>query len=360
MNPLLVKTLRVAALYNSLIKPMKVLIIKLSSIGDVVHTLPALYALRRGFLKKGIKARIDWLVEEAASGIIKGHPLIDRVIAVKRGWIRNFKENRDVARELASEGYDIVIDFQGLMKSGVWVLLSKGKRRVGFSNSRELSHMFLNEKLPPYDPERHAVDRYLDLARHIGAVTDEVVFPLNIEGARESVAQKLKDNGGEGGPFFVLVTRARWDTKLWSDEKFIELAKRINGGACLNAVLVGGSSDRPGLEEMKARIGDKAINLSGMTDLKELAALMRLSDFVVTVDSGPMHIATAAGAKIIALFGPTAPWRTGPYGGGHIVVRKGLGCSPCFRKRCSTIECMKDITVEDVMGAVAGFMDKAG
>ncbi|MBI5810019.1 MAG: glycosyltransferase family 9 protein, partial [Deltaproteobacteria bacterium] len=144
---------------------MRVLIIKLSSIGDVVHTLPALYALRKGLEKTGARAEIDWLVEEPASAILLGHPLIDNVIVVKdRGWTRDIKGNMKAARFLAGRGYDMALDFQGLLKSSVWVHLSRGGRKIGFSNSRELSPAFLNEKLPPYDPDRHAVDRYLDLA----------------------------------------------------------------------------------------------------------------------------------------------------------------------------------------------------
>lgn len=330
---------------------MKVLIIKLSSIGDVVHTLPALDALRKGFRAKGVKARIDWLVEEAASGILKGHPLIDEVITVRRGWARNLRENLRTARLLGERGYDMALDFQGLLKSGAWVYLTAAKRRVGFSNSRELSHIFLNEKLPAYDPERHAVDRYLDLARHVVGPTGAPSFTLGLEGAESSIREKLDENGAKG-PFFVMVTRARWAAKLWNDDSFIELARRIAAEKGLRPVLAGGLSDAPGLTSMAGAIGKGAISLAGETDLKELTALMRLSEFVVTVDSGPMHIAAAAGARVVALFGPTAPWRTGPYGEGHIVLRKGIECSPCFRRDCKDPRCMGLITVEEVTEAI--------
>lgn len=334
---------------------MKVLIIKLSSIGDVVHTLPALHALRKGFDKSGVKAEIDWLVEEAASGILEDNPLIDKVITVRRGWGRNLGNNIKTARLLAKERYDIVMDFQGLFKSGVWVLLSKGKRRIGFSNAREGSHIFLNEKLPPYDPERHAVDRYLDLARYAGGVAENVVFPINIpRGAEKSVAEKLERCGAiaPGSPFFVMVARARWATKLWDDEKFAEFARRMTERTGFFAVLTGGQKDREALESMRSKIGARAVNLAGMTGLQELSALLKRSRFVLTVDSGPMHIAAACGSKVAALFGPTAPWRTGPYGSGHRIISKGVECSPCFRKSCADARCMGGITVEDAAAAV--------
>ncbi|MBI5644191.1 MAG: glycosyltransferase family 9 protein [Deltaproteobacteria bacterium] len=329
---------------------MKVLIIKLSSIGDCVQTLPALYALRKGFGKKGIKARIDWLVEEAASSILKDNQMLDNLIVVKRGWAGNLKENLKAARSLASEHYDIVIDFQGLLKSAVWVMLSGGKRRIGFRNGRELSHLFLNEKLPAFDLEMHAVDRYLSLAKYLGGLTGEAVFPIDTGKESSGLKKKLKESGiKNGSPFFVMVTRARWATKLWTDRKFVEAARRIIDKTGMQAVLAGGASDSAALDKIRDEIGHGSVNLAGRTDLKELAALFKMASFVITVDSGPMHMASAVGAKTVALFGPTAPWRTGPYGKGHIIIRKGVACSPCFKKRCGEPKCMEGITVEEVV-----------
>ncbi len=339
---------------------MKVLIIKLSSIGDCVHTLPALHALRKGFDNARVKARIDWLVEEAASGVLKGNPLIDNLIVVKRGWAKNFGENRKTARLLASTGYNMVLDFQGLLKSGVWVMLSKGRKRAGFSNGRELSHLFLNDRLPPYDIERHAVERYLDLAAHAGGDVSDVKFCLHIpKASMESAVKKLAKNViKKGSPFFVLIPRARWETKLWDDGRFVELAKMIEAKTKIPAVLAGGPSDMAALEAIKDKIGKGAVNLSGQTDLLELAAILKMARFAITVDSGPMHLAAAVGTRTVALFGPTAPWRTGPYGKGHIIVRKGLKCSPCFKRKCAAPKCMKEISVSDVMAAVGEVLKK--
>lgn len=333
---------------------MKALIIKLSSIGDVAQTLPALYSLRKGL---GAKAEIDWLVEEPASALLKGNPLIDNVITVtRRGWTKDLKGNIKAAGFLASRRYDMVLDFQGLLKSGIWVLFSRCKRRIGFSNYREKSHVFLNEKLPPYDPERHAVDRYLDLARYAGGSAGPAVFKLNV--TKEDTARVLKVLAGNGlsnpekAGFFVVAARARWATKAWDDALFAEAAKGVIKRRGLKAVLIGGPDDRAGLEALKSKIGEGAINLAGRLNLKELGALMKLSAFALSVDSGPMHIASAAGAKVIALFGPTAPWRTGPYGKGHIVIRTGIACSPCFKRQCSDPKCMKELTPKEVIEAV--------
>lgn len=334
---------------------MRILIVKLSSIGDVVHTLPALDSLHRGFRERGVKAAIDWLVEEAASSVLEGHPLIDELIVVKRGWGKNLRANLKSAKALRAKGYDLVLDFQGLLKSGVWVWLAKGKRRVGFSNGRELSHVFYNEKLPAYDIETHAVDRYLSLAESVGGRKGQAVFTLECSKAAEKVRKKLK-GAGVARPFFVMVTRGRWATKLWRDESFIELARKLVEKKGLKAVLAGGPADREELDRMAASIGKGAVNMAGQTDLKELSALFRLCEFAVTVDSGPMHIAAASGARTVALFGPTAPWRTGPYGPGHAIVRKGLPCSPCFRRKCASPRCMEEITVDEVLEAIEKIM----
>lgn len=363
---------------------MRILIVKLSSIGDVVHTLPSLHALRKGL---GKEAEIDWLVEEAASSILTGHPMIDNLIIVKnRGWINDRTENIKTAKYLASRRYDMVLDFQGLMKSGIWVLLSRGRRRIGFSNSRELSHVFLNEKLPAYDPDMHAVDRYLVLARHAVSaghavpVIDPVEFPMpDIRLQIERVKRLLKKNGITR--FFAMVPHARWPTKLWGDERFVRLAALAMERFNMGTVLVGGTMDRAALEEMRAKMGAGALNLAGETDLGELAALFSLADFVVTVDSGPMHIAAAVKTPVIALFGPTTSKRTGPYAPGgaggaggaagaggaegtegvrHTVITKGLECSPCFKKKCPDPRCMTDIAVTDVIGAIERLVQYTG
>jgi len=339
---------------------MKVLIIKLSSLGDVVHTLPALASLRKGL--KGANVRIDWLVEEAASGILLGHPLIDEVIVVKRGWLRNFHANAGAARALSARRYDLVLDFQGLLKSAVWVFFSKGARRLGFENYRELSHLALSEKLPAYDPERHAVERYMDLAVYAGGEACERLFPLTRDrAAAERVNDALCRAGlSAGGPFFVMAPCARWSTKLWGEERFASLGEKVAASTGLGVVLVGDRSDAAALERIRSAIGGAAVSLAGETGLKELAELMRMARFAVTVDSGPMHVAAAVGTRVVALFGPTAPNRTGPYGSGHVVLRSDVECSPCFLKECKDMTCMSGIDFEEAVRAAERMAAETG
>jgi lipopolysaccharide heptosyltransferase I len=335
---------------------VKILIVKLSSIGDVVQTLPALSVLRKGHPD----ATIDWLVEDAASDIIRDHPLLDEVIVVEnRGWLRNFKGNLKTARYLAGKRYDLVLDFQGLMKSGIWVFLTRGARRIGFANAREFSQFSLNEKLPPYDPERHAVCRYLDLAKYAGGVVspDEPTFPappIHIGEEEKKRVEALLAEGGitAGTPFFIVNPCARWETKLWPERRFAKLTTLLTERFGMKAVIVGSEADLGEALRINVLAGDAALNLAGRTTLKELAYLMSKAKFVVTLDSGPMHIAAAVGAKVFALFGPTAPWRTGPHGEDHSVIRKDIDCSPCFEKSCVEPRCMDEMSVEDVVGAI--------
>ncbi len=333
---------------------MKILIVKLSSIGDVVHTLPSLYALRSAYPM----AEIDWLVEEEAKGIIKGNPMINNLVVVKkRGFLKDPGRTWRVAKGLKARGYDMVIDFQGLFKSGIWVYLSGARRRIGFDKGREFSHIFLNDKLDPYDPDKHAVDRYLQLARYAGGKVEEVRFPFKFsEDEKESVLGLLKEgNMVKNESFIILSPSARWETKLWGVEKFAELAEEINKRFGFKVVLVGSEADRGLLHEI-ASTANSVINLGGRTTLKELAFLMKLSLLVISVDSGPMHIASAVGTPVVAIFGPTAPWRTGPYGNNNIIFRRVLECSPCFSRRCGDNICMKDITVREVMDGVVAII----
>ncbi|MBI3754359.1 MAG: lipopolysaccharide heptosyltransferase II [Deltaproteobacteria bacterium] len=336
---------------------MKILIIKLSSIGDVVHTLPALYALKSAYPY----AKIDWLVEEEPGNILIGHPLLNEVFVIKkRGWLRDFKRTYRIAKKLRARSYDIVLDFQGLVKSGIWVLLSGGKRRVGFDKSRELSWIFLNERLPAYNPDTHAVDRYLVLARYLGGKGDKVDFPIPIsENEKKKVAGFLKANDiWEGMPFVVINPAARWETKLWEIKKFADFCNGLMDRFSCKVVMVGASYNEQN-KDIASLTNNRVIDLTGKTTLKELAYLMRLSAAVITVDSGPMHIAAAVNVPVVALFGPTAPWRTGPYGEIHTVIRKELPCSPCFSRVCEDTICMEKIEVEDVLKAVEQKLQKA-
>ncbi len=336
---------------------MKILFIKLSAIGDVVQTLPALEVIKKTYPG----SQITWVAEEAAAGILEGHPLIDKLLISRRkNWVRMLRNPSTTMkglkgifgffRELSSTHYDIAIDFQGLLKSGIIIGLVNAKRKIGFDRTRELSYLFLNEKLPAYDIEKHALERYLDVARYLGAHDPSPTCTLPIEKELIAARQRAEELRRQGRRLVVINPVARWKTKLWPERKFAELADRLIAERSAAVVFTGSPDDRPVVERIRGMMKGRAGNRAGETTLKELAALAAVSDLFITTDTGPMHLAAAAGAKVLALFGPTAPWRTGPYGSSHIVVRKGLGCSPCFKRTCDVdIRCMEEITVEEVL-----------
>jgi lipopolysaccharide heptosyltransferase I len=339
---------------------MKILFIKLSAIGDVVQTLPALEAIKKLYPD----SEITWVVEEAAAGILEGHPLIDRLLVSRRKvWMRMLRSPvtaikgiGDIVRfirGLRRIRYDIAIDFQGLLKSGMLIGLARATRKIGFDNTRELSYLFLNERLPAYDIEKHALLRYLDVARYLGARDPSPACTLPIEREVSAVRKKIEGMNLKDRPLIAMNPVARWDTKLWPERKFAELADRLVKEKKAMVIFTGSPEDRAVNDRIISLMSETAMNWAGETTLKELAALAYLADLFITTDTGPMHLAAAAGTKVLALFGPTSPRRTGPYGPSHVVVRTGIGCSPCFQRKCKIgVRCMEGITVDEVMRQV--------
>jgi lipopolysaccharide heptosyltransferase II len=286
--------------------------------------------------------------------------MLDEAVVVKRrGWLKDLRGSLGTARYLKGKRYDMVIDFQCILKSSVWVLVSGGKRKVGFSWKREGSHLFLNDLMPPGDPQTHAVERNLALARYAGGYAESAFFPIYVAGTDEQRAEALLKKEGVRGRFFVLSPGARWATKRWGDENFARLARLVSQKTGFAPVFVGSSQERSGIESLSCEEPLEAANLSGMTTLKELASILKRAEFVIAVDSAPMHMAAAVGTPVAALFGPTSAQRTGPYGSGHTVIRKDIPCGPCFKKTCGDIRCMKEITVEEALGAVTAIMGEA-
>lgn len=345
---------------------MKILIVKLSAIGDVIHTLPALNSLRRHFPD----AHITWLVEEAAFPIVEGHRALNRVLVSKRKqWMKELKSRENsigkilaFIKELRDTRYDMIIDFQALLKSGMLIALARGNRKIGFDRGMEHmeeSHIFLNERVPPVSMERHALLRYLSLLEGIGIDSDEIVYDIPVDASHREKAENLMGGLDTGKPFAAVNPMAKWETKLWYNDRFSELADNLAEKYDANILFTGSREDRPAVEDIISGMKHPAANLAGETDLKTLAAVYEKTEFLVTTDTGPMHLAAAVGTPVAAIFGPTAPWRTGPFGSGHKVIRKSVPCGPCFKRLCETKACMNKISVGDVMDGVETIADKS-
>jgi lipopolysaccharide heptosyltransferase I len=346
---------------------VNILIVKLSALGDVVHTLPSLNALRRRYPE----AHISWLLEEAAREIVEGHPAINRVIVWRRRefeaafksvrWLTAWRVFNEARREVRRFPFDLVIDFQGLFKSGLWTGLARGRRKVGFGRGMERSegsHLFLTDPVPAVSMEVHALERSLKLIEAVGvpAGTVRYDFPIG-DAARRQADDFLAGHGIKAGDRWVAVhPMTRWATKLWFNDRFAEVADALADRG-LKVVFTGSGEDAPALEEIAGRMKSAFVRTNGVGGLKMLAALLERAAVAITTDTGPMHIAAAVGTPVVAIFGPTAPNRTGPYGAEHRVLRVAVPCSPCFSKQCVAREvepmaCMKRIGVPDVLAAV--------
>ncbi len=348
------------------VEPQRILIVKLSALGDVVQTLPMVEALRQQFPT----AQIDWLVEEEASELLLGHPALNRVLVSRRkSWLKQLRQTgqrqkavREIIRflrSLRSVNYDWVIDNHGLFKSGLMVFLTRGRRKIGFQPTAgiadEGNYLFTRERYKPLSIERHALERYLDLVRQLGIKVNKPIlkFPVADE-LREEMKARLAQRGLALAPLVVIHPLTKWPTKQWPQENFARLADCLLDLG-VTVLFTGSLEDQQGIRKICSlmRHNIEGINLAGQTRLKELAALFSLADLIITTDTGPMHLAAAVHVPLIALFGPTAPWRTGPYGNGHIIIRKNLPCSPCFQKSCPRVRCMQQITVEEVLATAA-------
>jgi 3-deoxy-D-manno-octulosonic-acid transferase/heptosyltransferase-1 len=257
----------------------------------------------------------------------------------------------------------MVIDFQGLFKSGVLVGLCKGDRKIGYDQTREGSYRFWTERIPPFDLDHHAILRYLNLLKGAGITNnDDVTFRIPVKDTeRQRACELLKQNGWyEGDHFIAINPMAKWNTKLWVPQKFAALADRIIQKHKISVVFTGSREDQKAVQAIISRMQEKGIDLTGKTDLLTLAALYEKAVGLISTDTGPMHVAAAMGTPVIALFGPTAPWRTGPFGSGHTIIRKGISCSPCFKKQCAHVDCMKKIEVAEVLRAASKVLSSRG
>lgn len=320
----------------------KILIIKPSSLGDVVHSLPFLNAIKARFPK----ACIHWVIAKGLEGILEGHPMIDRLWVInKDDWkkIGNLKvtvnELKELFKNLKKEKYDVAFDLQGLLRSGVIISATGAPVRIGFKEAREGSRFFYTHKIEG-GKGIHAVDRYLRMAGFVGCDTSNVVFPFPVGLRTSSSVPGLLSSGN----YAVIVPGARWKTKRWPVEKFGKLTSRLP----LETIIVGSNTDKDIADEIVSLSNGRATSLAGKTDLMELIEVIKHARFVVSNDSGPMHIAAALGIPVFAFFGPTDPGKTGPYGKGHTIIREQIPCAPCFRRTCEDLKCMNSLSVEKV------------
>lgn len=310
---------------------MKILIVKLGALGDVINTLPLAVALKGGMPG----CTIDWLVAPLS------YPLVSRHTSVDRAYVfnRTFKSAFSVIKELRRTRYDIILDLQRILKSGLFTLAARAERRLGFDKRRckEMTWLLPFERIPPSDPAAHMLDQYMEFARYLGLNTDRAVWDI----PRSVTRPKDIPNR-----YVVLNIGATKPANLWAPERFADLAGQIEKTLNLPSVLTGGPEDRDRATQIKAAGPVSLTDLTGRTTLAELVEVIANADAVVSCDTGPMHLAAALEKPLVALFGPSDPRRTGPYHG--TVIRHAMACSPCNRKLCRAPFCMDAITSTEV------------
>jgi len=335
---------------------VRVLIIKPSSLGDIIHTFPAVYALQQ----TQPDLELSWVVNDSFTGIVSLLPGIKRVIPFPRQQIArlNWPAFKQFKALLQAEEYDLAIDFQGLFRSGLIAWLSRAERCAGFAHAREGAPLFYQQKINLPLSIRHAVDKNLFLVRWLFKLPEDFAPEPVLQVKSEWLKDARQLLQAEGRPVLAVGFSSRWQSKTWPETFFAEVLREvIRRVPSVQCWLLGSKSEQAAGEKLRQNLkSSHVLNLAGQTSMETLVGLLKSSDALLTNDSGPMHIAAALQTPCVALFGATDPELTGPYGSNrHQVFRTLCPESPCFKRKCpfGTAACSKGISPDEVAEAVA-------
>ncbi len=336
----------------------KILLIKLSAVGDVLHTIPVLNKLRRRYPT----AQLDWLVTPGIAELLGHHPAINNIVEFEReAWstpwrLAPFVSYARLASKLRRSGYDVVIDMHGQLRTAALTLATGAPARIGFDRprasvwdasprkfpeqarkhawqgAREGSWIVYTHHIPVPTLDLHAVDRYLNVGPILGLDEEPADFSFPIpQSAVSGVDSLLRRHGVHHVDLVIMAPGTIWETKHWGSDKFAKVAGHFMSKGYA-VILTGSQRERVVCEEVAA-LAPGVVDLAGMTTLSELAALTRRSAICITNDSGPMHLAVALDRPVISIFGPTDPSWIGPYRRANAVLQADLECSPCYLRR---------------------------
>lgn len=293
-----------------------ILIIKPSAIGDIITAIPALHELRKAYPK----AKISWLVRSEYAGLIESHPDLDGLLIFDRKLLGKFFTRAGLAgifkfvKKLRSQNYDLVIDMQGLFRTGLFSWLTRSSNRIGSSCAREGATLFYTNKISPPVESIHVVDVYLEMVEFLTQQKSKAVFSLGSNREDERfILDLLKNESVYENDFVVLIPAASVDSKCWPAQNFAEIADYVSQKYEMDVVLIGTESEKDGLDEVVEKASSRVINLAGKTNLSQLIELLRKSKLVVSNDTGPGQIAQASDVATLILFGHTNPKRVGIY-----------------------------------------------
>jgi ADP-heptose:LPS heptosyltransferase len=341
----------------------RILIVKPSSLGDIVHTVPLVHAIKRCFPS----SYVGWVVQRAFQGILEHDPAIDEIIpifipstsdpqagrsAYFNAFTATLRTMKDLRKRLKGRAYDYVFDLHASFRSGLLGMMNPGGTRIGFRDAKELNPLFQHERLVT-DPGRpHAVDKNLAFAELFQCRPTTEDFRI-ITGAAEREAVRrffVEADVADTDRVVYANPAARWETKLWTVDNWARLADLLMLRSNAKVIFGGGPGDVPAIRLITEKMTASPVVSAGKLSLAEAVALIEAADVYVGVDSGPMHIAAFAGTPVVALFGPTDPDLVGPYGAGHRVIQHdSIDCLFCRKRSCENPRCLEEIPPDRVL-----------
>jgi heptosyltransferase-1 len=335
---------------------VKILIVRLSALGDIVHALPVLAAIKGATPD----AQVDWLVEENYAPILALATGLNRRVIVRAGACRETPDSiaftggagyLRAARYLRAQRYDLALDLQGLLKSAVWARASGARRVVGFDRAHlreELAASFYSESVLP-DGSGHVMRKNLSILSALDIAVPEAELLLRPAATPEMV-KSIQAAGGADG-YIVINPGAAWPNKCWPPDRFGAVANALRDRTGLHSLVTWGPKERA-LADAVSQASGGAATAAPATSVSDLAALMRSAALVISGDTGPLHIAAAVGTPIVGLFGPTRPERNGPWDPRDVVISRAETCVCHHKRQCQRgAPCINDIAVEQVVTA---------
>jgi len=324
-------------------EPRRIVMIKPSALGDIVHSLPVLTALRQRFPQ----AHLAWAVNRVYEPLLRDHPHLDALVLFDRGqsrdgYLAGILGFTGYLRKLQRQRFDLAIDLQGLLRTGVMAFATRARARIGLASAREGAPWFYTHRVDDRQEGLHAVDRYWLVAEALGAAFGDKQFILPIDAqARQWARELLHDHPR---PWLAVGVGARWITKRWPPQHFAALTQRALDKFGGTAVFVGTPDEAALAREAAARLSGHVIDVAGRTDLRQLVALLAEADLMIANDTGPLHVAVALGRPVVAPYTCTQVVRTGPYGQVGHGVETSVWCRGSYLKTCPRLECMPELT----------------
>lgn len=338
-----------------------ILVVRLSSLGDVLMTIPAVFSIKNTYPS----SIISWLVEGSVSDFLSNQSKIDRVIKFPRGELaasfkkgnvaHTIKTMKNFLRDLRSEEYDYILDFHGIIKSVILSRLSRGKQIIGFGKkyAKEGSHLFYDVVIDGEDKRLHKIDRNMLLSSYLGVKSIMPKIELDVPPVYHGYIEDFFNTQGLSGDVFAVnpFSSPGSNFKRWDIKKFGLLIKKVVDELKVKVLILWGPGEFKDAQRLKDEAG-RHTYLACPTNISQLFALLKRTTLYISGDTGVMHLAAFAGTPVIAIFGPTDHKINAPYGSHCTVIRKDVPCSPCKNKNCQQRKCIEDITVDEVFNAV--------